>query len=100
MVVLPSPMKREFSSKRLLLHHVLDLAKPTRRVRDCPAALVGYKAETVVTLSKGSSCVRSVLSVDRPMALQRAPQAISELQRRVLRALLPMFCLPYARSAL
>lgn len=98
--VLPSPKRRVFQSRRLLLLHVLELAKPTRRVHACPPVCVGYKAETVVTLSKGKSCVTSKLSVERPVKLLKAAVPISDVQRRVLAALLPMLCLPYARSAL
>lgn len=99
-VVLPNPQKREFGSRRLLLHHVMELAKPSRKVRDCPSTSVGYKAETVVTLSKGKSCVKSRLNLCRPVALLEGSQPLSDVQRQVLVALLPMFCLPYARSAL
>jgi len=98
--VLINPQRREFSSKRVLLLHVLELARPQRHARACPPLCVGYTAETVVTLSKGKSCVSSKLSISRPLKLLRTPAPLSDVQRRVLSALLPMMCLPYARSAL
>jgi hypothetical protein len=105
--LLPNPAGRAFPSRRLLLHHVLELARPSRSrlargACECPSFCVGYKSETVVTLSKGKSCVTSKLNVTRPLALLRTSQPVylSELQRRVLTALLPMLCLPYARTAL
>lgn len=94
-----SPQRREFQTKRLLLHHVLELPKPSRRTSNCPPLCVGYKAETVVTLSKGKSCVTSKITVNKPLQLlQGSP--VSHVQCRVLTALLPLFCLPYARSVL
>lgn len=99
-LTLHNPHKREFPSKRLLLHHVFELAKPSQKIRECPSVCVGYKAETVVTLRNGKSCVKSVLSVVRPVSLLQAPQPLSEVQWQVLSALVPFFCLPYARSAL
>lgn len=97
---LPDPRKREFLSKRLLLHHVLELSRPSRQVHNCPAVCIGYKAETVVTLSKGKSCVKSMLSLAKPISLLPDTQPLSSVQQRVLVALLPLFCLPYARFAL
>merc|ERR1712061_87426 len=97
---LPNPQRRRFPPRRLLLQHVLELAKPTRRAQTCPSVCIGYKTETVVTLSKGKSCVKSVLSVRKPLSLLQAPHPLSDVQRRVLVALLPLFCLPYARTAL
>ncbi|CAE7396581.1 Slc47a1, partial [Symbiodinium pilosum] len=99
-VSLPSPQKREFASKRVLLQHILELSKPTGEVLTCPRVCVGYKAETVVALGKGRSCVSSKLSVERPLSLLQAPGPLSRIQRRVLSALLPMSCLPYVRSSL
>lgn len=98
--LLPNPQRREFGCKRVLLQHVLELSKPTREVIRCPRSCVGYKAETVVSLGKGRSCVSSKLSVERPLSLLQAPGPLSDVQRRVLAALLPMCCLPYARSIL
>eukprot|EP00931_Biecheleriopsis_adriatica_P066770 TRINITY_DN4104_c0_g1_i1.p1 TRINITY_DN4104_c0_g1~~TRINITY_DN4104_c0_g1_i1.p1 ORF type:complete len:706 (-),score=138.05 TRINITY_DN4104_c0_g1_i1:327-2360(-) len=98
--LLPNPQRREFSSKRLLLQHLLELSKPSSKVVSCPRLCIGYKAETVVSLSKGKSCVSSKLSVNRPLTLLDAPGPLSDVQRRVLAALMPMLCLPYARSAL
>mmetsp|Transcript_74183 Transcript_74183/g.214907 ORF Transcript_74183/g.214907 Transcript_74183/m.214907 type:complete len:524 (+) Transcript_74183:1773-3344(+) len=97
--ILPSPLHREFLCKRLLLQHVLELPKPSRRTSTCPPLCIGYKAETVVTLSKGKSCVTSKLSLNRPLHLEKGAP-LSDIQRRTLRALLPLFCLPYARTAL
>jgi len=97
--ILPNPQRREFSGKRILLQHVLELPKPSRRTSTCPPLCIGYKAETVVTLSKGKSCVTSKLSVSRPLQLSQG-SPLSDTQRRTLRATLPLFCLPYARSAL
>jgi len=98
---LGSPQRREFLSKRLLFQHVLELARPSRQVCTCPPVCVAYKAETVVTLSKGKSCVTSKLNVTKPLALLKAQaQPLSDVQRQVLAAMLPLFCLPYARSAL
>jgi len=99
-MLLPNPQRREFVSKRLLLEHILELSKPKHEVLRCPSVCVGYKVETVVSLSKGRSCVSSKLSVNRPLALLPAPGPLSDVQRRVLAALLPMFCLPYAKSTL
>lgn len=99
--VLRDPRGRRFSSKRLLLHHVLQLAQPSRKAYLCPQLCIGYKSETVVTLSKGKSCVKSVLSVTKPFGLlEGATSPVSDVQRQVLMALLPMLCLPYARIAL
>eukprot|EP00435_Cladocopium_sp_Y103_P025355 s321_g6.t1 len=97
--LLPNP-RREFSCKRVLLQHVLELSKATSEVIRCPRSCVGYKAETVVSLGKGRSCVSSKLSVERPLSLLQAPGPLSDVQRRVLAALLPLCCLPYARSIL
>jgi len=101
-LTLRNPQKREFRAKRLLWHHVHELALPSRKVVECPSFCVGFKAETVVTLrnGQGKSCVKSVLSLTRPLALLTAAQPLSDVQQRVLSALLPIFCLPYARSAL
>lgn len=99
-MTLPSPQKREFASKRVLLQHILELSKPTGEVLRCPRVCVGYKAETVVALGKGRSCVSSKLSVERPLSLLQAPGPLSRIQCRVLLALLPMSCLPYVRSSL
>jgi len=99
-LTLRNPQKREFHAKRLLWHHVHELARPARKVVECPSVCVGYKAETVVTLRNGKSCVKSVLSLTRPLTLLTAPQPLSDVQQQVLSALLPVFCLPYARSAL
>lgn len=52
----------------------------------------------VVSLGKGRSNVSSKLSVERPLTLLQAPGPLSDVQRRVLAALLPMCCLPYVRS--
>eukprot|EP00931_Biecheleriopsis_adriatica_P066771 TRINITY_DN4104_c0_g1_i3.p1 TRINITY_DN4104_c0_g1~~TRINITY_DN4104_c0_g1_i3.p1 ORF type:complete len:697 (-),score=153.06 TRINITY_DN4104_c0_g1_i3:5-2095(-) len=98
--LLPNPQKRGCSSKRLLLQHLLELSKPSAQVVRCPRFCVGYKAETVVSLSKGKSCVSSKLSLNRPLSLLEAPGTLSGVQQKVLAALLPMLCLPYARSAL
>mmetsp|Transcript_85228 Transcript_85228/g.104510 ORF Transcript_85228/g.104510 Transcript_85228/m.104510 type:complete len:284 (-) Transcript_85228:8-859(-) len=98
--LLPSPQRRDFPNKRVLLQHVLELSKPTSEVIRCPRSCVGYKAETVVSLGKGRSNVSSKLSVERPLTLLQAPGPLSDVQRRVLAALLPMCCLPYARSTL
>lgn len=97
--LLPNP-RREFSCKRVLLQHVLELSKATSEVIRCPRSCVGYKAETVVSLGKGRSCVSSKLSVERPLSLLQAPGLLSDVQRQVLAALLPLCCLPYARSIL
>jgi len=99
-MTLRNPQKREFHAKRLLWHHVHELARPSRKVVECPAFCVGFKSETGGTLRNGKSCVKSVLSLTRPLTLLKAPQPLSDVQQRVLLALLPMFCLPYARSAL
>jgi len=98
-VLTPNPQRRAFPTKRLLLQHVLELPKPSRRTSTCPPLCVGYRDETVVTLSKGKCCVTSKLSVPRPLQLMQG-SPLSDVQRRVLAALLPLFCLPYARSAL
>jgi len=99
--VLRDPRARRFPSKRLLLHHVMQLAQPSRKAHLCPQLCIGYKSETVVTLSKGKSCVKSVLSVTKPLRLlESANSPVSDVQRQVLMALLPMLCLPYARIAL
>lgn len=98
--VLRNPRSRDFPSKRLLLHHVMQLAQPSRKAHSCPSLCIGYKSETVVTLSKGKSCVKSVLSVAKPMALLPDTYPVSDVQRQVLAALLPLTCLPYARTAL
>ncbi|CAE8649177.1 unnamed protein product, partial [Polarella glacialis] len=98
--ILRNPQRREFVSKRILFHHVLELSRTSRQARNCPPVCVGFKAETVVSLSRGRSCVSSKLSLERPLKLIQAQQPLSDLQRRVLAALMPMFCLPYARSAL
>ncbi|CAK0894509.1 unnamed protein product, partial [Prorocentrum cordatum] len=98
--VLRDPRARRFPSKRLLLHHVMQLAQPSRKAHLCPQLCIGYKSETVVTLSKGKSCVKSVLSVTKPLRLlESANSPVSDVQRQVLMALLPMLCLPYARRA-
>lgn len=99
-MVLPNPQRREFVSKRVLLDHILELSKPSSNALTCPGLCVGYKVETVVSLSKGRSCVKSKLSVNRPLKLLSAEGRTSDVQRRVLAALLPMFCLPYAKSTL
>eukprot|EP00930_Biecheleria_cincta_P008650 TRINITY_DN11017_c0_g1_i1.p1 TRINITY_DN11017_c0_g1~~TRINITY_DN11017_c0_g1_i1.p1 ORF type:complete len:716 (-),score=131.15 TRINITY_DN11017_c0_g1_i1:152-2299(-) len=99
-ITLRDPQKRQFQQKRLLLEHVLQLSKPSCKVLHCPRVCVGFKSETVVSLSKGKSCVTSKLSMTKPLALLEAPGPLSGVQRQVLMALLPMFCLPYARAAL
>mmetsp|Transcript_71028 Transcript_71028/g.169479 ORF Transcript_71028/g.169479 Transcript_71028/m.169479 type:complete len:615 (-) Transcript_71028:55-1899(-) len=99
-VLLPNPQQREFACKRVLLQHILELSKPTSEVIRCPRTCVGYKTETVVSLGKGRSNVSSKLSVERPLKLLQAPGPLSDVQRRVLAALLPMCCLPYARTVL
>mmetsp|Transcript_38365 Transcript_38365/g.90166 ORF Transcript_38365/g.90166 Transcript_38365/m.90166 type:complete len:743 (+) Transcript_38365:91-2319(+) len=98
--LLPNPEKRALPTRRLLLQHVLELARPGRQVQECPKLCVEYKTETVVTLSKGKSCVSSRLSIAKPLALQKADLLLSPLQRRMLVALMPLFCLPYARKVL
>lgn len=95
-----NPQRRAFPTRRLLLLHVLELARPRRQVCQCPPLCVGYRSETVVALGKGRSCVSSRLSISRPLSLQKAHMVLSPIQRRVLAALLPLYCLPYARSAL
>merc|ERR1712060_183079 len=97
---LGNPQRREFPSQRLLLKHVLELARPSVRTYPCPSVCVAYTTETVVTLSKGKSCVKSRFSMKKPLALQQAEQPLSDVQRRVLTALFPMLCLPYTRSVL
>lgn len=99
-IILRDPKKRQFQQKRLLLEHVLQLSKPSCKVLNCPRVCVGYKSETVVSLSKGKSCVTSKLSMTKPLALLEVPGPLSDVQRKVLMALMPMFCLPYARKAL
>lgn len=97
---LRSPQRREFPARRLMLLHVLELARPNRQARPGPEVCVGYQMETVVTLSKGKSCVTSKHSVTRPLTLIKAPPLTSPVQAEVLRACLPFFCLPYARTVL
>lgn len=100
-ITLPNPQRREFASKRVLLQHVLELSRPIKEVFPMsPAACISYKSETVVSLSKGRSNVTSRLSVEKPLKLVQASSPLSNVQRSVLAALMPMFCLPYARSAL
>jgi len=97
--LLRDPVRRAFPTKRLLLQHILELPRPSRRTSSCPPLTIDYQMETVVTLSKGKSCVTSKLSVNKPLKLQQG-SPLSDVQRRVLAALMPMFCLPYARSVL
>jgi hypothetical protein len=98
--IIPNPNRRQFPSKRLLMLHVLELARPRRSFIPVTPTCVRYDSETVVTLSKGKSCVTSKLSVKRPLALIKDDSPMSPLQRKVLMALLPMLCLPYADRAL
>mmetsp|Transcript_100664 Transcript_100664/g.174792 ORF Transcript_100664/g.174792 Transcript_100664/m.174792 type:complete len:709 (-) Transcript_100664:99-2225(-) len=97
---LRSPQRREFPAKRLMLLHVLELARTNRQARTGPQVCVGFQMETVVTLSKGKSCVTSKHNVTRPLTLIKAPPLTSPVQAEVLRACLPFFCLPYARTVL
>eukprot|EP00933_Yihiella_yeosuensis_P028768 TRINITY_DN22587_c1_g1_i3.p1 TRINITY_DN22587_c1_g1~~TRINITY_DN22587_c1_g1_i3.p1 ORF type:complete len:170 (+),score=30.60 TRINITY_DN22587_c1_g1_i3:173-682(+) len=87
-------------SKKLLLQHVFELSEPSREDTVCPALCVGYKSETVVALSKGRSCISTRIQVNRPLQLVKAPVGLSDIQRHVLTALMPVFCLPYARAVL
>jgi len=97
---LPDPGNRCFPSKRLLMLHVLELARPGQSNLPCPPLCVGYKTETVVSLSKGRSCVTSKLSLQKPLTLLKSPSPLSPVQRQVLLALLPLVCVPYAKRAL
>lgn len=98
---LPNPQRRSFPTKRIMMNHVFELARPSRQVRQCPDVCVAYKAETVVMLSKGKSSVTSKLAVQRPLELMKGtPAPMTHVQSRVLAALLPLLCLPYARSTL
>jgi len=99
-VLCHNPMRQAFPLKRLLLLHVLELARPKRQVQVCPPVCVGYQEETIVSLSKGRSSITSFLRVGKPLTLLEDPLLLSPIQRRVLRALLPIFCIPYAQSAL
>mmetsp|Transcript_41407 Transcript_41407/g.75007 ORF Transcript_41407/g.75007 Transcript_41407/m.75007 type:complete len:627 (-) Transcript_41407:60-1940(-) len=95
-----NPEHQSFPTRRLLLLHVLELARPHRQVCVCPSLCVEYKTETVVTLSKGKSLVSSRVSIAKPVALQKANLLLSPVQLRMLVTLLPVFCLPYARKVL
>lgn len=90
----------EFPAKRLMLNHVLELGRPSRKALECPKVCVGYNLETLVRLSKGKSCLTSNHTITRPLKLLEAPQVMSPMQQKVLSTLLPFFCLPYARTAL
>jgi len=98
--VIPNPIRRKFPTKRLQALHVFELARPRRSVFPYPPVCVRYESETVVTLSKGKSCVTSKLSLQKPLTLVAADSPLSPVQRNVLAALLPLLCLPYADSAL
>lgn len=99
--LLPNPQRREFPSKRVLLHHVLQLSRPSHQAVKCPALCVAYKSETVVTLSKdrGRSAVTSKFSI-ADLSLVPTAASMSHIQRQVLAALLPMSCMPYVRYTL
>merc|ERR1712007_238935 len=99
-VLYRNPMRRAFPSKRLLLLHVLELARPKRHVQLCPPVCIGYQEETLVSLSKAKSSITSSLRLSKPLALLEDSLVLSPIQRRVLLALLPIFCVPYAQSAL
>jgi hypothetical protein len=92
--------RRQFPAKRLMLLHVLELAKPCSHAKICPEVCVGFQLETVVKLSKGKSCLTSNHTITRPLKLLEAPMLISPVQLKILRTLLPFFCLPYARTVL
>lgn len=96
--VLRNPQRRAFPSRRLLFHHILELSKPSHEGRVWPPLCVAFHSETVVALSKGKSCVTSKLSLTRPLTLLKVKSPMSQLQGRVLLALFPLFCLPYARA--
>eukprot|EP00929_Paragymnodinium_shiwhaense_P107186 TRINITY_DN7324_c0_g3_i1.p1 TRINITY_DN7324_c0_g3~~TRINITY_DN7324_c0_g3_i1.p1 ORF type:complete len:656 (+),score=140.32 TRINITY_DN7324_c0_g3_i1:76-2043(+) len=98
--ILPNPAKRNFASKRVLLHHVMELARCRRSASHSPAVCVAFKSETVVTLSKGKGVVKSKLSLVKPLELLKTQALVSCLQRKVVRALIPFFCIPYAQHAL
>jgi hypothetical protein len=90
-----------FPARRLMLNHVLELARPNRDGSiNCPKVCVGYQLETLVRLSKGKSCLTSNHTITRPLKLLETPQAMTPIQKKVLAALLPFFCLPYARTVL
>jgi hypothetical protein len=92
--------RRQFPAKRLMLLHVLELAKSCSRAKIWPDVCIGFKLETVVKLSKGKSCLTSNHTVTRPLKLLEAPTLISPVQLKILHMVLPFFCLPYARTVL
>jgi len=98
--ILKVSQKRCFPAKRLMLNHVLEVARPGRTARTCPQVCVGFTTETLVRLSKGKSCLTSNHIFARPLKLLDAPELVSPMQQKVLAAMLPFFCLPYARSVL
>merc|ERR1712232_1276442 len=81
------------------MQHVLELSRPRRAVVHSRPVCVGYESETVVTLSKGKSCVTSKLSLQKPLKLIKSESQLSPIQCKVLAALLPFLCLPYADRA-
>lgn len=98
--ILRVSQRRQFMAKRLMLNHVLELARPRRKATQCPQVCVGYQLETLVKLSKGKSCLTTNHTIQRPLKLLEAPLVMSPMQCKVLAALLPFFCLPYARTVL
>merc|ERR1719313_7609 len=99
--LLPNPRTRGFSLKRVIISHCLEKSRPCRKVTACPGFSVGYKSETVVSLSKGKSCVTSKHSLQQPLALlKNGNHLLTSLQRHVLMALMPLLCVPYAEHAL
>lgn len=92
--------RREFPARRLMLNHVLEVARPTRNTKDCPQVCMSYELETLVTLSKGKSCLKTNHTLKRPLKLNDSPLTTTPLQQKVLSALVPFFCLPYAQTVL
>jgi len=92
--------RREFPARRLMLNHVIEVARPTRATLNCPQVCMGFDIETLVRLSKGKSCLTSNYTIKKPLKMIEDKLLMSPLQRKVLAALLPFFCLPYARTVL
>lgn len=98
--ILKVSQRRELPARRLMLNHVIEMARPNRETSCCPQVCVGFEIETLVRLSKGKSCLTSNHIFKRPVTLLETPLLMSPMQQKALRAFLPFFCLPYARSVL
>merc|ERR1712232_942266 len=98
--VIPTPKRRHFPSKRLLMRHVLELARPCNTTLPCPPVSVRYESETIVAFSKGKGCIMSNIRLQKPLVLIDTHSPLSPIQQTLLAALAPLLCLPYADSAL